>query len=77
MWSFCQDDFIGGRWHGWGGMFLYLLLIGGGIYLLVRMISSGGSKVNNSALPILEEEFAKGKISKEDFVERKRILKEE
>ena len=79
-------------WHygwGWGHMFfgsVMMLLFWGGIIvvivLAVRWLSAGPSQgtalppSRNRAQEILEERFARGEIDKEEFEERKRLLRD-
>jgi putative membrane protein len=69
--------------YGWGGWFLgalMMLLFWGGLVALVvfAMRSWGGGQRPGSQGPnarsILEERFARGEISKEEFEERRRVL---
>jgi len=78
-------------WHygwGWGHMIfgsIMMLLFWGGlivvIVLAIRWLSGGSSQgmattpAQNRALEILEERFARGEIDKEEFEERKRLLR--
>jgi putative membrane protein len=74
---------------GWGHMIfgsVMMLLFWGGIIIVivlaVRWISGGSSQgtalppSRNRALEILEERFARGEIDKEEFEERKRLLRD-
>lgn len=65
-------------WAGWLGMFLQVAFIVGLIYLVFRFIrglaESTGHK--NTALYVLEEEYAKGMISREEFIEKRQVLKD-
>ena len=74
-----------GPWHMWGGMgfwWLFPLLMLGFIFLcvlfMVRGPWGGGhsaqSDTTSSALRLLNERFAKGEISKEEFEEKRTIL---
>ena len=76
-----------GPWHtmwgggpGWGLWWFFpllmLLMIGACVYLMARMGGGHrhGDKGDSSALRILEERFAKGEISREEFEEKKVIL---
>ena len=78
-------------WHygwGWGHMIfgsITMLLFWGGIIIVivlaVRWLSAGSSQgtalspSRNRAQEILEERFARGEIDKEEFEERKRLLR--
>jgi putative membrane protein len=79
-------------WHygwGWGHMIfgsITMLLFWGGIIMVivlaVRWLSGGPSQgtalppSKNRALEILEERFARGEIDKEEFEERKGLLRD-
>lgn len=70
---------------GWGGMgfgpliwlVLLALAIVGIIALLRQRGDSNGAAGNNSRTPlqILDERFAKGEIDKDEYEERRRLLK--
>jgi len=72
--------------HGWGGWvfgtLMMLLLWGGLVALVVFAIRGwGGSQGGDSGRPrvqdaraILEERFARGEISREEFEERRGVL---
>jgi putative membrane protein len=76
---------------GWGGMIfgpLVMLVFLAGVVvlavLLVRWLGGPGGwhghdlpPVRRTALEILQERFAKGEIDKQEFEERKRVLKGE
>lgn len=64
-----------------GGMLvlslLFLALIGGGVWLVVRALRSDGSTsrpTESRALTILEERLARGEIERAEFEERRRSL---
>ena len=67
---------------GWGfgmiGMLLWWLLIILGIVLLAKWLfgagPGGGRSVENRALEILRERYARGEIDRKEFEERKRDL---
>ncbi|AGB42032.1 putative membrane protein (DUF2078) [Halobacteroides halobius DSM 5150] len=76
MWgSFCSGlynySFTG--WQFLGMMVLRLGLFVGMIYLVIRLIIPK-SKREDKAMRLLKEEFAKGLISKEEFIERRQVL---
>ncbi|GAA3650573.1 SHOCT domain-containing protein [Asaccharospora irregularis] len=59
------------------GMFIPLLLIGFVIYVAFRL-SNGSYSIRsreNNALDILDERFAKGEISEEEYIHKKKILR--
>lgn len=80
------DGDMGGRrtmmwgWdHGaWGAVWMLLSwgLLAVAIYLIVRAVAGGTGDAGGSrkARDILEERFARGEISAEEFEERKRVL---
>lgn len=63
---------------------VFLALIVGGVYLLVRAIRGDGERSRHddlgrvpprsNALAILEERYARGEIDREEFEERRRTL---
>lgn len=55
-------------------MFLQWGLLLAGIYLLIRWVHGDKDKVEDPALLILRERFAKGEISEEEFIHKKNIL---
>jgi putative membrane protein len=68
------------RWNAWYGMMgfgmswiwlLFLALLAIGVILL---LSGRNEKSESSALAILEERFARGEITKEQYEETKKIL---
>jgi putative membrane protein len=78
---------MGWGW-GWGGMIfgpLVMLVFLAGVVvlavLLVRWLGGGGGHghegppARRTALEILQERFAKGEIDKQEYEERKRVLK--
>lgn len=62
---------------GFGGMFLImgfkLLIFIGLIYIAVKLLKKYSNK-SNSSLRILDEKFASGEISEEEYLKRKLIL---
>ena len=80
----------GGNWDGWGGglfMVLTMLIVWGGlVWLVVYAIrassrsdgrSTDGRSGDRSAIQILEERFARGEIDRNEFEERRRVLRSE
>jgi len=79
MW---YGDGWGGAGWGWFGLMhmLWWVLIIAGIVVLVRWAFGGdirgGRHVTESrALEILHERYARGEINREEYEERKRVLK--
>jgi putative membrane protein len=83
---FAQDGGYGnmdGGWHmmpyGYGGFFMWILLIGA-IILIVFLVTrpskdkSNEPKPNESALDILKKRYARGEITKEEFEQMKQDL---
>lgn len=83
-------DWMWNMGWGWGGMMfgtLAMLLFLAGIVvltvLLVRWLSGGGGSsrelpaARRTAFDILQERFAKGEIDKQEYEEKKRVLKGE
>ena len=66
---------------GWGSAIalwlLVLLAIVAGVVWLVRTLGDGSSQNGraSSAMRILEERFARGEIDREEFEERRRVLR--
>jgi putative membrane protein len=83
-------DWFGGGWGGWGGWLiggLLMLLFWGGVIALaffaIRAVSRSGrqgegqepsSRDGESALEILQKRYARGEISREEYLEMKRDL---
>lgn len=75
-----------GGWHGWlfGPLMMILLvaLVVIGVVIVARWLGHdagsrpAGGAAGKSPLDILEERFARGEIDKEEFEERRRVLKE-
>lgn len=76
MWNWCYGIGSGG-FFGWGGGFLMMLwpiLIVFIVFYLFK--KNKGLDDDSSAIRILEEEYARGNITREEFLERKQnILK--
>lgn len=73
--------------YGWGGMiFAPLMMIAfiavavAIVVLLVRWLGSGHTtgpgSAGKTAIDILEERYARGEIDKDEFLERRRVLRE-
>jgi len=68
---FYNHHFIGMHWIWW------IILIGITLLLVFNVIPYGSSRdLNEDALEVLKKRFARGEIEKEEFEERKRIIKE-
>lgn len=71
-------DGWGWAWMWMPGMILFWGLLGAGIYFLVRTATGGqsrrGPEARSSAIAILDERFARGEISEEEYLSRKRTL---
>jgi putative membrane protein len=73
-----------GPWHMWGWGFwwvfpvLMFVMIGLCVYLMTRMFAGGHGHTHgdttSSALRLLNERFAKGEVSKEEFEEKRTLL---
>ncbi|UCZ53548.1 SHOCT domain-containing protein [Bacillus shivajii] len=66
---------------GWGifGMLFQIALLVGFVYLIVYLFQSFTRPKQNeekTSLQILEERYARGEISEEEFKTKKRILKD-
>lgn len=66
---------LGGGWFGM--MFIPLILTGIAIYAIFKLTSNGnvrsGREFNNS-IDILNERFARGEISEEEYKQKKALL---
>ena len=70
-----------GGWHmmGFGGVFMWLIIIlvvGLVIYFLLRETGSEKEKTGDEAMEILKKRYARGEITKEEFEEMKKQLRE-
>ena len=66
-----QYGMIGGGW----GIFIWGIIILGGIVLLVRYIfPQTGSRSSEDSLGILKKRYAKGEIEKEEFEAKRKDL---
>lgn len=69
----------GGAFRGGAGLWflphsLMMLLALVGIFLLFRYLSKSVSSGTKSGLNILEERYARGEITKEEYLERKEAI---
>jgi putative membrane protein len=67
---------------GWGGVELlfglaWLAFWVGVVFLIVRAVRGGGRPQGSSALSVLEERYARGEIDRDEFFERRRVLRGE
>ncbi|MCR1898583.1 SHOCT domain-containing protein [Irregularibacter muris] len=63
----------------WLFMFLPLLIVGLMVYIIVRLVQKSNHNAGiqkNSALDILNERFARGEISEEEYERKKKMLRE-
>ncbi len=66
--------------HGWLWALIFLALAGGGIYLLVRLVTSRRRASSRyvqdrfDSIAILKERLAKGEISREEYARMKELL---
>jgi len=58
-----------------GGMFFYGIIILSIILAVAYFIGNNHSKTRSSALEILDQEYAKGNVSDDDYLKRKNNLK--
>jgi putative membrane protein len=83
MWSnqMMWGDGWGGVGWAWFGLMhvLWWVLVIAGIVAVIRWLVDGGRRGRpadeNRALDILKERFARGEIDKDEYEERRRILK--
>lgn len=74
----------GNSWGGWLAMLLMMLLFWGGIVALVVFVVRSTNQRDNDRAPakrsdarsILEERFARGEISEDEFEQRRRVLED-
>jgi uncharacterized membrane protein len=66
---------LGGIAFAWGFMGLaFWILLGALIVLLVRSTRTPAPDSGGPAVRVLEERYARGEISREDFLERRAVL---
>ncbi|MCP4598458.1 SHOCT domain-containing protein [Neptuniibacter sp.] len=70
MWH--TDGMFSSGWHGFG-MVIWLLFLAVMIVLIVKALS-GRVKASSTAIEILDERYAKGEISEEEYLEMKAEL---
>jgi putative membrane protein len=74
---------MGGYWWSWLGWFVVLIIVVFIVYILVKTLNSGSdfpAKKEDStaeALKLLNERYARGDISEEEYLHRKKILTED
>ena len=74
-----MHDGYGGFWGGWFWWIIILIIILAVILFLFRTNRPkppGDFQTRRSALEILEERYARGEISKEEYQEKKKDLRE-
>jgi putative membrane protein len=64
-----------GMWAGWVFMALILAALAAGIVWLVRGVNRPGDDGRDSARRILDERFASGEITPEEYENRRRALR--
>lgn len=69
MWGY------GFGWFGWLFMLAVWVLFIAGIVWLVRTLASPASGTDQSARRLLDERFARGELSPEEYEERRRVLR--
>ncbi|PRX19230.1 putative membrane protein [Orenia metallireducens] len=77
IWSDLCAGLYGYGLNGWQSIGIMLLHLGvfiGLIYLIIRLLIPK-SKREDNAMALLKEQFAQGLITKEEFRERKEVLK--
>ncbi len=70
MWH--TDGMFSSGWHGFG-MVIWLLFLAVMIVLIVKALSGRG-EASSTAIEILDERYAKGEISEEEYLEMKAEL---
>jgi putative membrane protein len=53
---------------------VFLGLVAGGVWLVVRAVRGPSGQPHGSALQVFEERFARGEIDRDEFEERRRAL---
>lgn len=63
---------------GWFGMFIPIILIGIIVYAIYKITSNNTTSRENGnrSLEILNERYAKGEISEEEYIQKKKIMKD-
>lgn len=62
-----------GYW-GWGGWIIGFFILFVIIWIISRSVKINNSKPNNTALDILKQRYVRGKISREEYLEKKKDL---
>lgn len=78
MWNH-MSEWMGEYGWGWGlfgalHMIGFWLLVIGGVWLLARLLSEGGSRREKTPLEILKERYARGEIDKAEYEQRRADL---
>jgi len=65
-----------GGWAGMAWMVLFLAAILAFLYFIARSVGSSQARAGRArgAMEILDERFARGEISEEEYTERRRVL---
>lgn len=79
VYSGCPMGIFGNWSGGWEymliGMVIWILVIVGTIWLILRFINKEGFSLSKKPLEILQERYAKGEITKTEFEKMKKELK--
>ena len=62
------------HWFGLILWFVFLILIIAGIILIIRYFTGDKNRDQKTAMEILNERYAKGELSKEEYLEKKKDI---